>query len=404
MKVRIKLILLIMLSLFIWFMPNNQINAEWQYFIITAYYSPLPWQSKYHTGNYYSEIKLNWKWTHGASGKAVFEWMLAWPKSYEFGTKISFEWLWIWEIADRWWAIVRAWWRHKYDRIDIWMWYWYAWLIRAERWWIQTVYWEFVDNSSQVSIQFNTLNKWYNKDSIIKIKNIKKEKNVFNMKFKPKDKNIKIRELQVVLNRLNYKVEVTWIYDKNTTKSIIQFQKDNNIIKNISDYGTWYFWPKTWKILEEKYLEYKETVAEDYEKEVISKKDKTTLNKKITSKLEENIEQIIKNKKNNINSKENKIKNKKLTKQEKIITLIDNLDNFNIWDKWEKVLHLQKILKTLWFYNNKITWYFWNITKTSLIKYQINKKIIKNKYSYWAWYLWNKTKEQIKKDIISNIK
>ena len=84
---------------------TSPIFAEWEtneeewYFVVTAYYSPLPNQKYYYTGNYESEVKLNWNWTHWASWKEVFSWMLAAPKTYEFGTKVYLEWLGVWEVS-----------------------------------------------------------------------------------------------------------------------------------------------------------------------------------------------------------------------------------------------------------------------------------------------------------------
>ena len=105
------------------------------YFVVTAYYSPLPDQEFYLTGNYNSEKRLNWEGISWASGKWVFSWMLAAPKNYKFWTKIFLEWLWVWEVSDRWWAIVNAWNRwYKSDRIDVWVWYGDEWLRRALYW------------------------------------------------------------------------------------------------------------------------------------------------------------------------------------------------------------------------------------------------------------------------------
>jgi hypothetical protein len=59
--------------------------------IATAYYSPLPNQKYYLRNSLREELLLNGNGTHGASGKPVFNGMLAAPKTYDFGTKIWVE-------------------------------------------------------------------------------------------------------------------------------------------------------------------------------------------------------------------------------------------------------------------------------------------------------------------------
>ncbi|MDR1987886.1 MAG: hypothetical protein LBQ24_03920 [Candidatus Peribacteria bacterium] len=67
------------------FFPTELIKADdTNYFVVTAYYSPLVNQEYYLTGDYESEIRLNGRGTNGASGKEVFSGMLAAPKTYEF--------------------------------------------------------------------------------------------------------------------------------------------------------------------------------------------------------------------------------------------------------------------------------------------------------------------------------
>ena len=107
-------------------------TCEVKQFRITSYYSPLPNQSSYAMGNYEAEKRMNGEWTHGASGRAVFNGMIAAPKTYAFWTTIFFPALWVWSVQDRGGAIVHAWERgEKYDRIDIWAWKWEEWLARA---------------------------------------------------------------------------------------------------------------------------------------------------------------------------------------------------------------------------------------------------------------------------------
>lgn len=145
-------------------------------FVVTAYYSPLPWQKKYLKWSYEADIKLNWKWVHWASWKPVASWMLAWPKNYAFWTKVYIEWLWVWSIEDRGSAIVMNWERwYDYDRIDVWMWYWDDWLKKALSWWKRTVKWEILENTAEITMKYNE-DKWValskeKKNSLQEIKN-----------------------------------------------------------------------------------------------------------------------------------------------------------------------------------------------------------------------------------------
>lgn len=95
-------------------------------FVTTAYYSPLPNQSFYVTGSYRGDKILNGNGTNGASGKEVFEGMLAAPKTYRFGTQVQCGDVLSGTIEDRGGAIVPAGQQyskfgvHAHDRLDIW--------------------------------------------------------------------------------------------------------------------------------------------------------------------------------------------------------------------------------------------------------------------------------------------
>ncbi len=146
-------------------------------FVVTAYYSPLPFQEKYFKWNYEDEIKLNGHWIRWASWKPVSPWFIAAPKNYKFGTKIKLEGLWVWVVEDRWWAIVNSWERwYEYDRLDIWMWYWDIWLQRALKWWKKTVDWEIMSEDTEVSIKLEPLWNEEIEESEIQFSDNKEEK------------------------------------------------------------------------------------------------------------------------------------------------------------------------------------------------------------------------------------
>ncbi|MDF2379326.1 MAG: peptidoglycan-binding protein [Candidatus Gracilibacteria bacterium] len=101
-------------------------NSYKRTFVTTAYYSPLPNQSFYVTGSYRGDIILNGNGTNGASGREVFEGMLAAPKTYKFGSQVSCGDVLSGTIEDRGGAIVPAGQQyskfgiHAHDRLDIW--------------------------------------------------------------------------------------------------------------------------------------------------------------------------------------------------------------------------------------------------------------------------------------------
>jgi len=213
-----------------------------RYFYITAYYSPLLWQRRYSYNirtrnyrNYSQEIRLQWEWKLTASKKKVFTWVLAWPRNYIYGTKIEFEWLWVGVIEDRWWAIVNSWERwYEYDRIDVWMWYGYEWLLRAEKWWKRKVMWKVVPNTREISIEFD-------ESPVIKYAN-------FNLNGdNPKTQNV--LKLQSLLKEVKiYAWPVDWKYNS-VKKDFIKYQVDNNVVNSKKSPYAWFFWKKTYAAL-----------------------------------------------------------------------------------------------------------------------------------------------------------
>jgi len=139
-------------------------ECEKRTFVVTAYYSPVSGQAFYYRPDYVQEKILNWDGIAWAAWKKVFNGMLAWPKSYDFGSIIYFPWWGIWEIADRGWAIVNSWERwHTSDRIDIWMWRWEEWLVRALIFGKQTLSWYFC---SADKIKWNNFKIWFNFEQV----------------------------------------------------------------------------------------------------------------------------------------------------------------------------------------------------------------------------------------------
>lgn len=356
---------------------NTTQNNE-TYFVVTAYYSPLPNQQHYLRGNYEDEIILNWKWVRWASGKAVFPGMLAWPKNYAFWTKIELDWIWIWEISDRWWAIVSATWTesrwYQYDRIDVWMWFWEEWLKRALAWGKRTVKWKVLqDNSVWVSINHanfpapdSVVRNLVNKPYIPKNTN-SWELAIFDKYIWPESNQANIKELQnMFVNMWLYNSwNVDWKYDS-VKDTLIDFQVKFWVVNKRTDDGAWYFWPKT-----------REKARSEYIAIIQTRRIEEDLQKQKQAELAQ-IRQLIK---------------------QRVEAHIASIWTPKPWDVWKNVRNLQLTLKTLWYLNIKDSAIFWDKTKFWLVKYQIEKWIIKTNKDDGAWYFWPKTKEVIKTDL-----
>jgi len=362
--------ILIMLLLLIWIFP---ISAYWNnsnYFIVTAYYSPMPDQKYYLKGSYKAEKRLNWEWIKWASWKWVFSGMLAAPKWYRFGTKIYLKWLWIWSVEDRWWAIVKAGNRGYYsDRIDVWMWYWDEGLRRALYWWKRKIKWYIVNKNSKVNLDYNNISAplWVTK----KLKPIiKKNDSIFSTSIWKWSNMKKIKSLQLFLKAIDlYSWKIDWVYNEEIVGIIYNFQKENSIVNSEYDYWAGYFWPKTRKA----FLKYSNKIVKDRQRR----------------------EDLI------IKYKALEEEAKKEAKKEVII-----IWKPKFWEISVRVRWLQKLLGFLWYFNYKDTAIFWKKTEKSIIKFQLDNNIILSEKSKSAWIFWPKTlsimEEKLKKELLKN--
>ncbi len=215
-----------LLSATYWF--DFKTECTEQTFVVTAYYSPSDDQAFYYKGTSVDEKILNWNGTHGASGKPVFNWMLAAPSTYAFGWKIYFPALWIWEISDRGGAIVHAWEReYNNDRIDIWMWKWEEWLIRALTFGKRTVVWYYCDKSKLNSLWIKSNNSdakpWINFDAIPIMKYFF-DATLFIQELKPERTDIRVYKLQEYLMKFGYLDKKTWYFWPQTKKALCDYQ------------------------------------------------------------------------------------------------------------------------------------------------------------------------------------
>lgn len=370
---------------------STPVFSSENYFVVTAYYSPLPNQKYYFKGSYEADMKLNGRWVAWASWKPVFAWMFAAPKRYSFWTKIYLEWIWVWEVADRWWAIVSTdpsesrW--YQYDRIDIWMWHGEEWLARALAFWKKTIKWYVIaDSSTEVSINLNSLpspNSILAKYEVNPTENTKVVNNstttvsqvtvtkipdiIGKLQVNPKTpKEEDVKKLQTLFTEMwMYKWKIDGKYDS-IKDTFIAYQAYRWIITSKNSAEAWYFWDKTI----------------------------TQLNKDYALVLEKNWDKIEQTKKI-----EAQLASIKKSVDSRVETHISSIWTPKVWDVGENVRNLQKTLKTLWYFKVADTAIFWETTKNSLIKYQMDKWIIKSKEEDGAWLFWPKTKESLKSEL-----
>lgn len=363
-----KLLSLIIITLFFaQYYPTLNTAAEdtWNYFVVTAYYSPLPDQDYYITGNYEDEKILNGQWIAGASWRKVFSWMLAAPGKYNFGTKIYLDGLWVGVVEDRWWAIVEAgnrWYSH--DRIDIWVWHGDEWLRRAMFWGKRKVYGNVIDSSSEVNLDYTKMpspewvTKWlkkaYKKPTV----------NIFNTSVNKYSETWIITELQEVLVEIWY-LEAdtqTGIYDAQTIDAVYNFQMDNKIIDSEFSQWAWSYWPKTREMMEEYYTVFLEEKAE---------------NEAFFAKIDE-LQKV---------------------SYEQASTDISELNSPKYWDISPEVRELQKKLADLGYFTYKDTAIFGVKTQNAILSYQLEREIITTADEKWAWIFGPKTQSSMIEDI-----
>lgn len=311
------------------------------YFIVTAYYSPLPNQQYYLKGNYEAEIRLNGQWIAGASGKKVFSGMLAAPWKYNFGTKIYLEWLGIGEVADRWWAIVEAGQRgYNYDRIDVWMGYGDEWLRRALYWGKRKVKWSVISAQSQVNLDYSSVPAptWATN-------NLQKVSNIFHIPLWVWSNPTNIKELQKILHETGlYKWNIDGIYNDEVIDVVYNFQLENDIVKNSYEYGAWYWGTNTRNTFFKKYINGELTNTPSVEDD---------------SSLQDIFEWPIEN--------ETDVKN------------------------------LQDILKKLAVYDGEINGDYISI-KSIILKYQLSREVISHENEIGAGNFWPKTRAKLKEE------
>lgn len=348
--------------------PISANSWDDNYFVVTAYYSPLPDQKHYLTGNYEDEMILNGRWIAGASGKPVFSWMLAAPKKYGFGTKIYLKGLGVWTVEDRGGAIVPAGMRgYSYDRIDVWMGYGDEGLRRALYWGKRKVYWHVVSSNTKSDLDYSIIpsplwaTNWLKKQ-ITKKKQI--QTSIFDVSLGKGSDSQKILELQDILKELKYYSEETPTgeYDNTTIDAVYDFQIQYKIVSSELQAWAGSYGPKTRTKLKEVYNAYLEEKREQ----------------------EEFLNTIA------------QMREDALTKAEKHVASIEKP---LYWEISPRVRELQKTLKTLGYFEYKDTAIFGVKTKNSLLEYQIAHEIINDSVEVGAGTFGPKTRAQFTIDL-----
>ncbi|MCF7830441.1 peptidoglycan-binding protein [Candidatus Gracilibacteria bacterium] len=244
----------------------QEVKGEKRIFTITGYYSPLPGQDFYITGDYWSEIRLNGQGIQGADGTPVYPGMIAAPTSYSFGTKISIPGLGVGQVNDRGGAIVEQGQRDlaKHDRLDVWMGYGDAGLLRALSWGVQHLECEIfsADSSIPVGMDFHV------PPMLNQILNLPRRRN-FEQNLTRGIRGDQVASLQRALKILGfYDGWEDGVFGIETEKAVLAFQKKYFILEGKEDFGAGVFGPQTRdKLSIELYrLEVEEKIREAWEK------------------------------------------------------------------------------------------------------------------------------------------
>ncbi|MCH8519059.1 peptidoglycan-binding protein [Candidatus Gracilibacteria bacterium] len=383
MSIGLIIILLISLSSFTYTQAD-----EYRHFTVTAYYSPLPNQVYYLTGDYEREKRLNGQGIAGASGKKVFSGMLAAPGSYTFGTKIELEGIGVGIVEDRGGAIVSAGNRgYNHDRIDIWVGYGDEGLRRALYWGKRTIKGKIVSSDTQSYIKIenlpapdwvtNNIGAQRNASGVMfqstsvgqkeipeqQIPQIQ-ERKLFQTGLGKDDNGVYVEELQKILISLGYLSEgyKSGKYDTHTIAAVYNLQKEYNIVQNNNTSGAGYFGPKTRAKLKEVYNEYLEILEEE----------------KIYHAMIDSL-----------------LESARDTAEEKVLML----GNPTHGDISPQVRELQKILRNLGHFERNDTAIFGNQTRDAIIDFQISHKVIKDKTDAGAGMFGPNTREKMVEEL-----
>lgn len=208
-------------------------------FVISSYYTPLQNQSRYITGSFEGDVRLNGEGVHSADGTKVYPGMAAASRDYPFGTKMEIPGFGTVAIHDRGGAI-------KGNRLDIWMGEGEEGLRRALWWGMRTldvkVYG--IDPNIQESVNIAGI-------PLAEISIIPQRSTYFKTDLAVGDDGPQVHELQRFLKKLGYfKSDVTGYFGSETNAALTQFQIERNVIPDSEDPGAGNFGPRSRYALE----------------------------------------------------------------------------------------------------------------------------------------------------------
>ncbi len=219
-------------------------------FVISAYYSPVANQTKYVTGSFDGDVRLNGEGVHSADGSLVYPGMVAAPKTYAFGTKMKISGVGVVAVHDRGGAIVRAGeLRQPYDRLDVWMGYGDNGLQRALNWGRRTaevtVYGLDPEIKEAVSLEgYSEAEK--------SLQSLQQEPQLFSNDLSLGSEGENVAKMQDALKNLGYLQDaVSKKFDDHTRDALILFQIDAEIVDSKADFGAGYFGPQTRQLLQD---------------------------------------------------------------------------------------------------------------------------------------------------------
>ena len=221
---------------------NANVGASFPYtktFIISSYYTPLPDQSRYVTGSFEGDVRLNGEGVHSADGSLVYPGMAAAPSSFPFGTKLQIPGIGIVAVHDRGGAI-------KNNRLDIWVGQGEEGLRRALGWGMRTVPVTVygIDPAMHEAVNFTDI-------PLADLAIIPERTKYFKADIALGDTGGEVRELQRFLKKIGYfDEEITGNFGDETAAAVTKFQLSANVIDGTHDQGSGNFGPRSRYALE----------------------------------------------------------------------------------------------------------------------------------------------------------
>ncbi len=261
---KFKYVVLAIIGLIAYLVMHQIARAAYQdMFTISAYYSPIPGQERYVTGSYEGDIRLNGSGVNSADGTPVYPGMIAAPSAYPFGTKMNIPGIGIVAVHDRGGAIVHAGERgQSFDRLDVWMGYGDQGLSRALGWGKRSV--QVTVYGIDPGIKENVYLEGFTEAEKF-IEKIIDEQKIFKEDLWYGESGDKVKELQQYLTDLEYyKGKIDGYYGDAVYKAVIQFQINEGIVDNETEFGAGYFGVRTRREIEAAILKKRKNIVPNY--------------------------------------------------------------------------------------------------------------------------------------------